>query len=145
VPDDDFATLLKWVHARLEESAEGAAAPVLAPHAAADPALLRGRQRVTALAKRVAAELAVPGWRVEPLRWSSEANAVLTVRGSDDARVEVRFAIGARGKRSTVGIDFHPVEANAEGVKPVIESLLALLREPAARAAPGDEREALRA
>ena len=146
VPEDDFATLLKWVHARLAEASDGGSAPVLAPYAASDPMLLRGRQRVTLLAKRVAAELAVPGWHVEPLRWPTEASAVLAVCGSGDARVEVRFTIGARGKRSTVGVEFRPADPNGDGgVKAVIEALVEILRERPAVPASREDREAIRA
>ena len=146
VPEDDFATLLKWVHARLTEVSDRSAAPLLAPHAASDSMSLRGRQRVTLLAKRVEAELAVPGWRVEPLRWASEGGAVLAVCGSGDARVEVRFAIGARGRRSTVGVEFRPTDPVGDGgVKPVIEALVEILRDRPAMPAPSEERDVLRA
>ena len=50
------------------------------------------------------------------------------VRGSGDASVEVRFTIGARGKRSTVGVEFHPAEPT-NGSKAVIEALVEHLRE----------------
>jgi len=90
--------------------------------------LLRGRQRVTLLGKRVEADLAVPGWRVEPLRWSTEGSAVLPVRGPDDGCVEIRFTIGARGKRSTVGVEFRASDA-IDGGKAVIEALVDVLRE----------------
>jgi hypothetical protein len=90
--------------------------------------LLRGRQRVTLLGKRVEADFSVPGWHVESLRWPTEGNAVLAVRGSADASVEVRFTIGARGKRSTVGVEFRTAEP-ANGSKAVIEALVELLRE----------------
>jgi hypothetical protein len=152
VPEDDFATLLKWVHARLAEQsdgsvlAKGGSAPVLAPYAASDPMLLRGRQRVTVLAKRVAAEFAVPGWQLEPLRWPTEDGAVLVIRGSGEARVDLRFTVGARGKRSTVGVEFKPVDSNGDGaVKGVIQALVEILRERSAAPAPSDERAALRA
>jgi hypothetical protein len=145
VPEHDFATLLKWVHARLAEAADGGSAPVLAAYAASDPMLLRGRQRVTLLAKRVTTELAVPGWRVAALRWPTESSAVLAVGGSGDARVEVRFTIGSRGKRSTVGVEFHPADPNgAGGVKAVIEALIETLRERPSVAA-REDREAVRA
>jgi len=144
VPDEDLATLLKWVHARLAETSVGASAPVLAAYAASDPTLLRGRQRVTALTKRVAGELAVPGWRAEPLRWPTESSAVLAVCGSDGARVEVRFAIGARGRKSTVGVEFVPTDpAGDGGVKVVMEALVELLRERPAAPASRDTREAI--
>jgi sulfatase maturation enzyme AslB (radical SAM superfamily) len=144
VPEHDLATLLKWVHARLAEASNGASAPVLAAYTTSDPMLLRGRQRVTTIAKRVAAELAVPGWRVEPLRWPSESGAVLGVHGAGDARVEVRFAIGARGKKSTLGVEFHPADPNGDGVKTVIEALVETMRERPVATSP-DGREAARA
>ncbi len=143
VPEHDFATLLKWVHARLAEASNGASAPVLAAYTASDPLLVRGRQRVTGIAKRVAAEFAVPGWRVEPIRWPTASSAVLAVRGSDEASVEVRFAIGARGKKSTLGVEFHPGDPNGDGVKTVIEALVETMRERT-RVTPED-REAARA
>ncbi len=146
VPEDDFAILLKWVHARLAEASDGGSAPVLASYAASDPMLLRGRQRVTLLAKRVAADLAVPGWHVESLRWPTAASAVLAVCGSAGARVEVRFTIGARDKRSTVGVEFHSADPNGDGgVKAVIEALVDALRERPSAAASPDGREAIRA
>jgi MoaA/NifB/PqqE/SkfB family radical SAM enzyme len=141
VPADALGELLSWVHARLVAGSEGAAAPVLVPraveHAVRGTMLLRGRQRVTVLGKRVQADFAVPGWHVEPLRWPTEGSAVLVVRGPGDASVEVRFTIGARGKRSTVGVEFHPADAS-NGGKAVIEALVGHLRErpaPAASAA----------
>jgi hypothetical protein len=101
--------------------------------------VLRGRQRVTLLGKRVEANFAVPGWHVEPLRWPTEGSAVLAVRGPGDASVEVCFTIGARGKRSTVGVEFSPAE-RTNGSKAVIEALVEQLRErpdPPALAAVG--------
>lgn len=146
VPEHDFATLLKWVHARLAEASDGASMPVLAPYTASDPALLRGRQRVTLLAQRVGAEFAVPGWHVEPLRWTTESSAVLAARGSGDARVEIRFAIGARGKRSTVGVEFHPADPNGDAtIKTVIQALVETLRERPSAAPPRDDGEPVRA
>jgi hypothetical protein len=144
VPDDDFATMLKWVHARLAEASDGSSAPVLAPYAASDPMLLRGRQRVTILAKRVVAELAVPGWHVAPLRWPTESSAVLSVCGSGEAGVEVRFTIGARGRRSTVGVEFRPADpAGDGGVKAVMEALVEILRERPGLPASREDREAI--
>ncbi len=143
VPEDDFGTLLKWVHARLEESSDGGGVPVLAAYAVGDPMALRGRHRVTSLAQRVTSELAVPGWRVESLRWPSEDTAVLAVSGSGDARVDVQFTIGARGKRSTVGVEFRPAASTGDGVKTVIEALVGILRDrPTAPASP-EERAAI--
>src|SRR6185369_1802139 len=132
VPADALAELLSWFHARLASDSDGASAPVLVPraveHAVRGSMLLRGRQRVTLLGQRVQANFAVPGWHVEPLRWPTEGGAVLVVRGSGDASVEVRFTIGARGKRSTVGVEFRPAEPT-NGGKAVIEALVEHLRE----------------
>ena len=67
------------------------------------------------------------------------------MRGSGSACVEVRFTIGARGKRSTVGVEFRPAEPSDGGTKAVIEALVELLRErPAVQASPAD-REAVQA
>src|SRR5262249_35637925 len=105
VPADAFAELLSWFHARLTAGSDGAPAPGLAPrateHAVRGPMLLRSRQRVTLLAKRVETHFALPGWHVQPLRWPADAGAVLAVRGPGGAGVEIRFTIGARGRRST--------------------------------------------
>ncbi len=139
VPADALGTLLAWIHARL--AAGAASGPVLAPraveHAVRGSMLLRGRQRVTLLGKRVQANFAIPGWHVEPLRWPTEGSAVLAVRGPDDASVEMRFTVGARGKRSTVGVEFRPAEAT-NGSKAVVEALVEHLREQPATAAPAD-------
>lgn len=146
VPEDDFATLLKWVHARLAEASDGASAPALAAYAATDPTAVRGRQRVTLLAQRVTADLATPGWRVEPLRWASDGGAVLAVCGPGDARVDVQFTIGARGKRSTVGVEFRPADASGNGrAKAVIEALVEILRDRPTSPEPSAERAAVRA
>jgi len=141
VPADALGELLSWVHLRLAVGPDAASAPVLAPraveHAVRGSMLLRGRQRVALLGKRVEANFAVPGWQVEPLRWPTEGSAVLAVRGPDDASVEVRFTIGARGKRSTVGVEFRPADPT-NGGKAVIEALVEQLRdrpEPLASAA----------
>jgi hypothetical protein len=99
--------------------------------------LLRGRRRVTSLARRVQREFAVPGWRVEALRWPTESAAELPVRGPGSASVDLRFNIGARGKRSTVGVDFRSADPDGDGsIKPVIGALVELLREPPAPADP---------
>jgi MoaA/NifB/PqqE/SkfB family radical SAM enzyme len=132
VPADILAELLSWVHARLATDSAGASTPALAPraveHAVRGSMLLRGRQRVTLLGKRVEADFAAPGWRVEPLCWPTEASAMLSVHGPGEACVEVRFTIGARGKRSTVGVEFRS-EDPADGGKAVIEALVELLRD----------------
>jgi hypothetical protein len=111
------------------EASDGASAPVVVPHPAGGPMLLRGRQRVTLLAQRVEASFAMSGWHVEPVRWATDAGAVLAVRGPGDACVEVRFTIGVRGKRSTVGVEFRASDGNGDG-KAVIEALVDTLREP---------------
>jgi MoaA/NifB/PqqE/SkfB family radical SAM enzyme len=148
VPADAFAELLSWFHGRLIDGSDGASAPVLAPRAVEQAGggsmLLRGRQRVTLLAKRVETDFAVSGWHVDPLRWSADAGAVLPVRGPDDACVEVRFTLGARGKRSTVGVEFRSVDAS-DGSKVVIEALVNILRERPVPPALPEQREAIRA
>ena len=76
VPADALAELLSWVHGRLAADSEGSSAPVLVPRAiehAGWGSMLRGRQRVTSLAKRVEVHFAVPRWYVEPLRWPADA------------------------------------------------------------------------
>ena len=92
VPADAFAELLSWFHERLVAGSDGAPAPVLAPraieHAVGGPMLLRARQRVTLLAKRVEADLALPGWHVGPLHWPADAGAVLAIRGPGNACVD---------------------------------------------------------
>ena len=138
VPADAFEALLSWFHGRLAAGADGTPAPVLAPRAIG-PTLLRGRQRVAVLAKQVESDLAVPGWRVDALRWPGNARAVLPVRGPGNACVEVRFTIGARGRRSTVGIEFIPRGDGAP--KDVMEVLVAILRQSPAR--PSEESEAI--
>jgi len=107
---------------------------------------LRGRQRVTELAKRVEAHFALSGWHVEPLCWPADASAVLPVRGPGDASVEVRFTIGARARRSTVGIEFRSADPTGDGgVKAVIEALVEILRERPALPASPEHREAIQA
>ena len=92
--------------------------------------LLRSRQRVVSLARRVERDFALTGWRLKPLRWPTEWTAELAVSGPGEASVDLCFTIGARGKRSTVGIDFRSVDPGGDdGVKTVIEALVALLRE----------------
>jgi hypothetical protein len=56
----------------------------------------------------------------------------------------VRFAIGARGKKSTLGVEFHPADPNGDGVKTVIEALVETMRERPVATSP-DGREAARA
>ena len=148
VPADACAELLSWFHGRLAAGSDGSSAPMLAPraieHAGRGPMGLRGRQRVTELAKRVEAHFALSGWHVEPLCWPADASAVLPVRGPGDASVEVRFTIGARGKRSTLGIEFRSADpTGAGGVKAVIEALVEILRERPALPASPEHREAI--
>ena len=103
-------------------------------------------QRVTLLARRAETDFALSGWHVEPLRWPTDGSAVLAVRGAGDASVEVRFTIGARGKRSTLGIEFRSADPTGDGgVKAVIETLVEILRERPALPASPEHREAIRA
>jgi hypothetical protein len=96
------------------------------------------------LARRVEADFAIPGWRVEALQWPSEASAVLALRGPAEARVEVQFTIGARGKRSTVGVELRSAE-QTDDVKAVMAALVDLLRERPALSASPEHHEAIRA
>jgi MoaA/NifB/PqqE/SkfB family radical SAM enzyme len=150
VSAEAFAELLSWFHGRLAAGSDGSSAPMLAPrageHAVQGPMLLRSRQRVALLAKRVDTDFAVAGWQVEALHWPTEASAVLPLRGPGNAGVEVRFTIGARGKRSTVGVEFRPAgPAGDGGVKTVIEALVEILRERPGLPASTEDREAVRA
>jgi MoaA/NifB/PqqE/SkfB family radical SAM enzyme len=134
VPADAFAKLLAWVHGRLLAGSDGDSPPLLVPGAlernGQGAMLLRGRQRVASLARRVERGFALSGWRVEPLRWPTDSTAELPVRGPGEASVDLCFAIGARGKRSTVGVDFRSADPGGDGgVNAVIEALVGLLRE----------------
>jgi hypothetical protein len=134
VPADAFAELLAWVHERLMAASDRCSSPVLLPGAlernAEGPLLLRGRERVTSLARRVKRNFALSDWGVEPLRWPTEMTAELPVRGPGGASIDVCFAIGARGKRSTVGVGFRSADPRGDGgVSAVIDALVALLRE----------------
>jgi sulfatase maturation enzyme AslB (radical SAM superfamily) len=136
VPADALAELLGWVHGRLAAGADGSSRPALVTRDAEGAMLLRGRQRVISLAQQVGRRFAVAGWHVEPLRWPVQSTAELPVRGPGAASVDLRFTIGTRGKRSTVGVDFRSADPNGDGgVKPVIEALVELLREPPAQVA----------
>ena len=56
---------------------------------------------------------------------------MLAVRGPGNACVEVQFTVGARGRRSTVGVEFRSTDPTGDGgVKAVIEALVEMLREP---------------
>jgi MoaA/NifB/PqqE/SkfB family radical SAM enzyme len=139
VRPDAFANLLEWFHGRLTAGSDGCALPVLVPRALErtgdGPMFVRGRQRVTSLARRVERGFALAGWQVEPLRWPTESTAELTVRGSGEASVDLCFTIGVRGKRSTVGVDFRSAGQGGD-VKAVIEMLVGLLREAPAPTEP---------
>lgn len=141
VPAEAFGELLSWFHAQLATGRDGASRPVLVRQ----PMLSRSRQRVELLAQRVLAGFAMPGWRVEPLRWQDDAGAVLPVSGPDGTLVEIQFTIGARAKRSTVAIEFRPASPADDGTRAVIQALVELLREsPAPQPSPA-QREAVRA
>jgi MoaA/NifB/PqqE/SkfB family radical SAM enzyme len=144
VPLDALAGLLARVCAHLGAALDAAAAPVLASDAVERALhrsiMLRGRQRVTALAGRLHGRFARPGWHVEQLHWPSETLGKVVARGPGGARIDLRFTIGARGNRSQVGVDFQPAELTDQGgVKAVIDEFMSLLRgTPAVTAPPAD-------
>ena len=133
VPLEAVAELLAWLQARLAAGADAGAAPVLAADAVdramRGSTLTRGRQRVSALAGRLQNRFAVPGWRLEPLRWPSDSTGELVASGPDGARVDVRFTLGTRGNRSQVGVDFALADARDQPrTKAVVDELVGLLR-----------------
>jgi hypothetical protein len=135
VPLDALTQLFGWLQAQLSAGLGAAPAPVLAQDAierAMRPsALMRGRQRVALLATRLHNHFAVAGWRLEALRWPNETAAELSVRGPGGIGVDVCFTLGARGNRSQLGVDFRPASgSDPNGVKAVIDELVALLRGP---------------
>jgi hypothetical protein len=91
--------------------------------------IARGRQRVITLARRLTDRFVVSGWQLDPLRWTTESTGALVARGPGGARVDLRFAVGARGKRSQVGVDFGSAPPTDDDAKAVIQTLVALLRE----------------
>jgi MoaA/NifB/PqqE/SkfB family radical SAM enzyme len=135
--------LLEWVRLRLAGALDAAAAPVLAADAVdrtlRGSVLMRGRQRVTLLARRLQSRFAVPGWQLGTLRWPTDEAGELVARGPGGARVAVRFALGARGIRSQLGVDFRPGEGtDSATAKAVIAEVAALLRETRATGASSD-------
>jgi MoaA/NifB/PqqE/SkfB family radical SAM enzyme len=132
VPADALAGLFDWLRAHLA-AAPNAQAVTLADdageravHAAV---LLRGRQRVAGIAARLHSRFARPLWRLDALRWPDDGTGELIARGPGGAHVAVRFAVGARGSRSQVGVDFDVNDASdAGGAKAVVEQLVGLLR-----------------
>jgi MoaA/NifB/PqqE/SkfB family radical SAM enzyme len=133
VPLDALAALLNWVRERLAAGLGSSSTSRLADDAierALRPALMmRGRQRVTALAGRLHHRFALPGWSLERLRWPTDSTGEVVARGPGGARVELRFTLGTHGNRSQVGVDFQPAETSANGnIKAVIEALVGLLR-----------------
>jgi hypothetical protein len=103
--------------------------------------MMRGRERVAFLAGRLQNRFAMPGWCLEQLSWPNETTGELIARGPNCARVDVRFTLGARGKRSQVGVDFRTDGDGEEStIKGVINELVALLRPPRDAAASSDDR-----
>ena len=126
VPPEAVAVLLDWLHAHLDAST---LADDAVDRALRGAVLARGRQRVAQLVARLQSRFAVPGWRLERLRWPSDSAAELTARGPGGASVDVRFSIGARGNRSQIGVDFGVAERSDDNrLKPVVDQLVALLR-----------------
>jgi len=128
---DAVAALLDWLQARLAEAPD--AAPRLAgdavDRALSGSTLTRGRQRVAALAGRLHSRFAVPGWRLDALRWPDDRTGELTATGPGGTRIDVRFALGARGNRSQVGVDFALGDGSEDPrTKAVVDTLVGLLR-----------------
>jgi hypothetical protein len=97
--------------------------------------LMRGRQRVALLARRLHSHFALPGWQLDALRWPTEEAGELLARGPAGASVAVRFTLGASGNRSQLGVDFHTTHGTDQtAAKTVITEVAALLR--ASRSAP---------
>jgi MoaA/NifB/PqqE/SkfB family radical SAM enzyme len=132
VPPDALAALLGWVRERLASGPDAPSDLALAADAAdlavRGSVLLRGRQRVAALAGRLQSRFARPGWQLEGLRWPAESTGELVARGPGGARVDVRFTLGARANRSQVGVDFRVAEVADPGVKAAVDELVGLLR-----------------
>lgn len=133
VPVDTLAELLEWVRARLATGLDAGSAPTLADdaveRAVQGSVLLRGRQRVAALAGRLRNQFAVPGWQLDPLRWPSERSGELVAHGPGAGRVAVRFTLGVRGNRSQLGVDFQLADTSDHATaKAVVAELVTLLR-----------------
>lgn len=130
VPLEALSALLSWLHAQLAAAHD---AVVLADDAVEralrGAVLARGRQRVTALAGRLQHGFALPGWSLEPLRWSSESAGQVVACGPRGARVDVCFNLGVRENRSQVGVDFRPGDdSDASVVRVAVDALVTLLR-----------------
>jgi hypothetical protein len=141
VPADALGELLSWIHARLAAGSDGASIPVLVhravEHAVRGSMLLRGRQRVTLLGSAWKPISPFPAGTSSRFAGRPTVAPCSRCAGPGDASVEVRFTIGARGKRSTVGVEFRPADPT-NGCKAVIEALVEQLRdrpEPTASAA----------
>src|SRR5262245_43783917 len=85
VSADALVAMLDWLRSRLAAALPPTEALALA-HDAVDrarsaAALLRGRQRVDLLARRLRSGFALPGWSMQPLRWKTDSFAEVTVRG----------------------------------------------------------------
>lgn len=131
VAPDAFANLLDWLHSRLAEPFD--AAPSVADDAVERAfrraALMRGRQRVGLRARKLESQFALPGWHLEPLRWPTDTTGEVVVRGSGGAEAKVCFALGVRGNRSQIGVDFQIADPSQSGsVKAVVDQLVLLLR-----------------
>lgn len=132
VAPDALAALFEWLRAQLAAAPDAPAVTLAddagerALHASV---LLRGRQRVAGIAARLHSRFARPQWRLDALRWPDDGTGELVARGPGGAHVAVRFAVGARGSRSQVGVDFDVNDASdSGGAKAVVEQLVGLLR-----------------
>ncbi len=133
VPLEALEGLLEWLRERLAAGLDAPATPALAEDAVdralRGSVLMRGRQRVAALAGRLQSRFALPGWYLEPLRWPTEMAGELAARGPGQAQVDVRFTLATRGNRSQVGVDFRLNDGDEPGsAKAAIDTLVVLLR-----------------
>ncbi|MDX2167472.1 MAG: radical SAM protein [Deltaproteobacteria bacterium] len=142
VAPEALAALLDWLHAQLGATPDAPAvsrADDAVERALRNAVLGRGRQRVAGIAARLQSRFARAQWRLDALRWPDDGTGELVARGPGGAHVAVRFAVGARGSRSQVGVDFDVNAASdAGGAKAVVEQLVGLLR----AASPGGDASA---
>lgn len=133
VPTESLQDLLGWVYGCLAQGPGPPAGLALANDAVAralrGALMRRGRQRVALLAERLQSRFSRPGWRLDRLHWPDETTGELVARGPAGAQVDLRFALGTRGSRSQVGVDFRSAAPEDEGgTRAVIDDLVRLLR-----------------
>jgi hypothetical protein len=131
VTPDAFASLLDWLRARLAAPLGGSVsvAADTVERAFRRSALVRGRQRVGLLARKLESRFALPGWHLKPLRWPTESTGEVVVRGPAGAEVKVCFTLGVRANRSQIGVDFQVIDpSHGDSVKAAVDQLVVLLR-----------------